>query len=198
MRPQGGGTTNIDDEAVFAAIVYMLVSGCSWRHVPPCFGASKSTVHRRFRIWTQAGVWGRLHRAILDQLEAAELVDLSRVLLDTSHVRSKKGANTQVRVPWDRGKPGSKLHILSEAGGLPVVVGVPAGNTHDSHGLIPMVSGLLSRHDPNRRRHPKPHRVYADKAYDHSDPRRWLHGQHITGRFARKGIDSDQRLRRYR
>ncbi|WP_403489675.1 hypothetical protein [Streptomyces caniferus] len=30
-----------------AAISYLLVSGCAWRALPPCFGASKSIVHRR-------------------------------------------------------------------------------------------------------------------------------------------------------
>ncbi|WP_369276474.1 transposase [Streptomyces sp. R11] len=62
MRPQGGRVANIDDEAVFAAIIYVLVSGCAWRALPACFGASKSTVHRRFLIWSRAGVWGRLHQ----------------------------------------------------------------------------------------------------------------------------------------
>ncbi|MFE4024144.1 transposase [Streptomyces sp. NPDC059101] len=37
VRPQGGGVANIDDEAVFAAIIYVLVSGCAWRALPPCF-----------------------------------------------------------------------------------------------------------------------------------------------------------------
>src|SRR3954464_15064671 len=58
VLPQGGGVANIDDEAVFAAIIYVLVSGCAWRTLPPRFGASKSTVHRRFLIWSRAGVWG--------------------------------------------------------------------------------------------------------------------------------------------
>ncbi len=34
VRPQGGGVANIDDEAVFAAIIYVLVSGCAWRALP--------------------------------------------------------------------------------------------------------------------------------------------------------------------
>nr|WP_182659668.1 transposase [Streptomyces calidiresistens] len=42
---------------MFAAIVYVLTSGCAWRHLPPCFGISKSTAHRRFLIWSRAGVW---------------------------------------------------------------------------------------------------------------------------------------------
>jgi len=100
VRPQGGGVANIDDEAVFAAIIYVLVSGCAWRALPPCFGASKSTVHRRFVIWSRAGVWGRLHRRVLQLLDEQGLVDLSRVVLDSAHVRTKKGANLQVRAPW--------------------------------------------------------------------------------------------------
>ncbi|GAA4998942.1 hypothetical protein GCM10023205_85190 [Yinghuangia aomiensis] len=99
VRPQGGGTANIDDEAVFAAIVFVLTTGCAWRHLPPCFGASKSTVHRRFTIWSDAGLWGRLHRRLRELLADAGLVDLSRVLVDTAHVRAKKGADSQVRAP---------------------------------------------------------------------------------------------------
>lgn len=100
VRPQGGGVTNIDDEAVFAAIVYVLVSGCAWRVLPPCFGASKWTVHRRFVIWSKAGVWGRLHQKIVQLLDEQNLIDLSRAVLDSAHVRAKKGANLQVRAPW--------------------------------------------------------------------------------------------------
>lgn len=66
----------------------------------------------------------------------------------------------------DRGKPGSKMHVLSDANGLPLVVGVSAANTHDSKGLKPMVEGQQTRHDPHRGRHFKPQRLHADKAYD--------------------------------
>ena len=53
----------------------------------------------------------------------------------------------------DRGRPGSKMHILSDAAGLPIVVGISAGNTHDSHGLKPMVAGFQMKHDPERGRY---------------------------------------------
>ena len=99
-RPQGGGTQNTPGGTVFAAIIYVLVSGCAWRSLPPCFGISKSTVHRRFLIWSRAGVWGRLHEAVLHRLDDAGLLNVSRVILDTAHVRAKKGASTQVRAPW--------------------------------------------------------------------------------------------------
>lgn len=105
VRPQGGGTQDTPDETLFAAIIYVLVSGCAWRALPPCFGISKSTAHRRFLIWARAGVWGRLHEAVLDRIDECGLLDLSRVVLDSAHVRAKKGANLQVRAPWTEASP---------------------------------------------------------------------------------------------
>jgi transposase len=119
VRPQGGGTQNLADETAFAAIVYVLTSGCAWRHLPPCFGMSKSTVHRRFVIWSRAGVWGRLHQVVLTELANRKLLDLSRTLLDTAHVRAKKGANTQSE-PRGPGQTGFQAaHRVRWAGNAP-------------------------------------------------------------------------------
>ncbi|MFH8520656.1 IS5 family transposase [Streptomyces gelaticus] len=198
VRPQGGGTQDAPDETLFAAIVYVLVSGCAWRALPPCFGVSKSTAHRRFVIWSRAGVWGRLHEAVLDRIDECGLLDLTRVVLDSAHVRAKKGGELTGPSPVDRGKPGSKMHVLSDANGLPLVVGLSAANTHDSQGLKPMVAGLQSRHDPHRGWHHKPRKLHADKAYDIPELRRWLRGKRIGVRIARKGIESSERLGRRR
>ncbi|MEV3925659.1 transposase [Actinomadura coerulea] len=63
-RRQGGGTAPVDDRTVFTAIVYVLTSGCAWRHLPAGFGVSVPTAHRRFTAWTRAGLWPRLHGAV--------------------------------------------------------------------------------------------------------------------------------------
>ncbi len=49
-RPQGGGTAPCDERAVFTAVVYVLTSGCAWRHLPETFGVSSATTHRRFTV----------------------------------------------------------------------------------------------------------------------------------------------------
>ncbi|GAA1319668.1 hypothetical protein GCM10009635_06580 [Actinocatenispora thailandica] len=49
-----------DDRAVFTAIVYVLTSGCAWRHLPAEFAVTAPTTHRRFQTGTRAGVWRRL------------------------------------------------------------------------------------------------------------------------------------------
>lgn len=100
----------------------------------------------------------------------------------------------------DRGKSGSKMHVLSDTNGLPLIVGVTAANTHDSLALKPMVMvmGHQTRHDPYRGRHFKPQRLHADKAYDVPHLRKWLRGKRIGVRIARKGIESSERLGRRR
>jgi transposase len=145
-------------------------------------------------IWSRAGVWGRLHEAVLHQLDDAGLIDVSRVVLDSAHVRAKERGEHTGPSPVDRGKPGSKMHVLSDANGLPLIVGVSAANTHDSEGLKPMVAGHQTRHDPHNGRHIKPQRLHADKPYAIPHLRKWLRGKRIGVRIARNGIESSERL----
>ncbi len=90
------------------------------------------------------------------------------------------------------------MHVMSDRSGLPLVVGISSGNTHDSQGLKPVIAGLQSRHDPDRGRHYKPRKPHADKAYDQPDLRKWVRGKRIGVRIARKGIESSERLGRHR
>ena len=102
-RPQGGGTRFRDDRAVFTAIVYVLTTGCAWRHLPAEFGISKATAHRRFVAWTEAGLWRRLHRAVLDRLGEQAAIDWSRAVVDAASVRAKK--DDMRRDPLSSGAP---------------------------------------------------------------------------------------------
>ncbi len=91
VRPPGEGTAMADPRAVLAAVVSVLTTGCAWPPLPPGFGVSKATAHRRFAAWTHAGLCRRWHRAVLDQLGAQGLVDWSRALVDTASVRATRG-----------------------------------------------------------------------------------------------------------
>ena len=153
-RPQGGGTAPVEDWAMFTAIVYVLTSGCAWRLLPASFGVPVPTAHRRFTEWTKAGLWRRLHRAVLDELGSQGMVDWSRAVLDGASVRAKRGSLTGPS-PVDRGKPGSKIHVLSDRVGIPLSVAVSAANTNDAHTLKPLVMAIpaiKSRRGPRRRK----------------------------------------------
>ncbi|WP_232284153.1 IS5 family transposase [Saccharomonospora glauca] len=198
VRPQGGGRSRVDDRAVFTAIVFVLTSGCAWRHLPPSFGVKVPTAHRRFTEWTKAGLWRRLHRAVLDELGSQGMIDWSRAVLDGASVRAKKGGSLTGPSPVDRGKPGSKIHALSDRAGLPLAVAISAANTNDAHALKPLILAIpavKSRRGPRRR---KPDKLHADKAYDQAELRDWVRKQGITVRIARKGIESSQKLGKHR
>ncbi|MYR60466.1 IS5 family transposase [Streptomyces sp. SID625] len=197
-RPQGGGTAPVDERAVFTAVVYVLTSGCAWRHLPETFGVSPATAHRRFSAWTRDGLWRRLHRAVLDELGARGEVDWTSAIVDAASVRAGKGGPLTGRNPVDRGKKGSKLHILSDAQGLPLALGVSGANVHDSQALLPLVLGIpavRSLRGPRRRR---PGRLRADKAYHPAGRLKWLRERGIVPRIARPGIESGERLGRHR
>ncbi|MFP1628123.1 IS5 family transposase [Streptomyces sp. 5K101] len=197
-RPQGGGTAPCDERAVLTAVVYVLTSGCAWRHLSPAFGVSPATAHRRFTTWTKAGLWRRLHRKVLDELGARGELDWTSAIVDAASVRAKKGGSLTGRNPVDRGKKGSKLHVLSEAQGIPLAVAVSAANTHDIHALKPLVRGIpatRSRRGPRRRR---PVKLRADKAYFSAEHLAWLRGRGIIPRIARPGIESSERIGRHR
>jgi transposase len=100
--------------------------------------------------------------------------------------------------PVDRGKSGSKIHVLSDRAGIPLSVAVSAANTNDAYALKPLVMAIpaiRSRRGPRRREPAKPH---ADKAYDHVDLRRWVRDLGIAVRIARKGVESSQKLSQHR
>ena len=91
VRPQGGGSAPVDDRAVFTAIVFVLTSGCAWRHLPPSFGVTVPTAHRRFTTWVESGLFERLHQQVLDHLGSAGELDWSAAILDAASVRAKRG-----------------------------------------------------------------------------------------------------------
>ncbi|WP_374547989.1 IS5 family transposase [Streptomyces sp. DH7] len=197
VRPQGGGRRRYGDRQVLAAIVFVATTGCTWRQLPPDFGPSGPTAHRRFTEWSRARVWGKLHRLVLDELGARGGLDWSRCAIDSVNMRALKGDLTGPN-PVDRGKKGSKIHLITERTGLPLSIGISAANTHDSQGLEPLVRGIppiRSRRGPRRRR---PAKLHGDKGYDSDRLRTWLRSRNITPRIARRGIESSQRLGRHR
>lgn len=44
--------------------------------------------------------------------------------------------------PTDRGKLGSKIHLVTDRNGLPLSLGISGVNMHDSQGLEPLIRGL--------------------------------------------------------
>ncbi|WP_414505877.1 IS5 family transposase [Streptomyces sp. NEAU-L66] len=184
------GRRRLDDRRVLCGILFVLYTGIPWRYLPQELGfGSGMTCWRRLREWNEAGFWQRLHERLLAELRAAGILDLSRASVDSSHLRAMKGGAATGPSPVDRGKTGSKHHVIVEARGIPLAVTLTGGNRNDVTQLIPLIRAVPpirgKRGQPLRR----PKHLYADRGYDHESYRDQVRRFEITPHIARRGTE---------
>ena len=64
--PPQGGRPRIDDRAALTGILFVLKTGLPWEYLPRELGCGSSmSCWRRLHAWQQAGVWQRIHEAML-------------------------------------------------------------------------------------------------------------------------------------
>src|SRR5215217_3541246 len=108
-----GGRLRIDDRAAPTGILFVPKSGIPWEMLPQEMGCgSGMTCWRRLKEWHEASVWDRLQRVLLDRLGEAEQIDWERVSLDSASVPAPRGGTKTGKNPTDRGKSGSKRHVV--------------------------------------------------------------------------------------
>ena len=100
--------------------------------------------------------------------------------------------------PFDGGKPGSKLHLVCDGGGLPLTAAVTAANVADTTMFQAILDDVPPIRTPSGRRRTRPARVYADKGYDSRVNRAYLRRRGIRPRIARRRVESSTRLGRHR
>ena len=148
------GVPRVDDRRVLNGIFWVLRSGAPWRDLPERYGP-RTTSYNRFVRWRKAGVWGRM----MDAITAAYDGDIQ--MIDSTSIRAHQQAATAKKGDRDhclgrsRGGLTTKIHAVVDAQGLPIRLGLTAGQAHDGQ----IANELLS--------HLGPHTiVLADKAYD--------------------------------
>jgi hypothetical protein len=104
------------------------------------------------------------------------------------HPRPKAPSSATGPSPVDRGKAGSKHHLIVEAHGIPLAAITTGGNRNDVTRLIPLIQAVPpirgKRGQPPRRR---PRYLYADRGYDHEVYRDKVRRFQITPHIARRG-----------
>ena len=100
--------------------------------------------------------------------------------------------------PGDRGKPGSKLHLVCDGGGLPLTAVVTAANVNDTAMFQALVEDIPPIRTPAGRRRTRPAKVHPDKGYARRANRAYLRRRGIKARIARREVESSTRLGRHR
>ena len=85
-----------DNRRVLEGILWVLKTGARWRDLPKEY-PSASTCWRRLRQWEEHGIWLKIWRQFLSELDQGGKLDWSDSFLDGSFAPAKKGASALVK-----------------------------------------------------------------------------------------------------
>jgi transposase len=182
------GRKPLDERQILTGILFVLKTGIAWDDLPAELGCGcGKTCKNYLRAWHQAGVWRRLHAVLLAELNGADRIDWTRALIDASFAEAPEGGEDTGPNPTDRGRSGSKHHVLTDAQGIPLAATVTAANVNE----VTQVFGVLTDLDPvggkPGPRREKPERLQGDRGYDSEPVRRLLRWLGITPVLAERG-----------
>jgi transposase len=163
-------------------IIFALKTGIPWQYLPATSEfPSGFTCLRWLKKWHRAGVWHKLLAVLLSELRHEKKIDWRRAIVDSASVRASHGGQKTGRNPVDRGKLGSKRHVITEAHGIPLATILTGANRHDVTQLLPLLEKIPKVQGQRGRPKQKPERVQGDRAYDSEPHRRALKKEDNSG-----------------
>src|SRR3954465_8431969 len=172
-RPLGTGRPPMPTIKIVETLRFFVREGVQWRELRATAGrACGSTLRRRLSDWSAVALLRRVHVALLRMVRSGPEGAAWDVVVDSCSVRAKRGGELTGPNPTDRGKPGTKYHVVVSTDGLPLGVVPSAANVHDTRlfphllRLAQVVCATIGK-------------LYADAGYDSAENR---------GLCAREGI----------
>lgn len=176
-RQRFPGRKRIDDRRVLTGILFVLQTGIPWESLPQEMGCGSGvTCWRRLREWQAAGVWQRLHELLLAKLNEAGR--------STARTCAPLGGEKTGPSPVDRGRRGSKHHLITCGRGTPLAVVLTGGNRNDIMQMITLVDAIPPVRGRRGRPRKRPSSLYGDRAYHSRATRGELRRRHIQARIA--------------
>lgn len=191
-RKRPGGKKPLPQRQVLNGILYVLITGCQWEMLPKCYG-SKSAVHEHFQRWTSAGVFARIFRLCLLSYDELKTICWEWQAMDGCLLQAPGcgkvpeegvGAN-----PTDRGRGGTKLHLLVDEQGTPLGIEVKGANVHDSR-LVGTTFDALIIEQPEEAKKLPPH-LCLDKGYSYARVETEVQNRGYIPHIKQRGIQEE-------
>src|SRR5215213_9381572 len=160
-RAPGTGRPLLPTVEVVETLRFFIREGVQWRELRATAGrACGSTLRRRLDGWSATALPRRVHVALIRMVRAGPGSAPRDVVVDSCSVRAKRGGELTGPNPTDRGKAGTKYHLVVATDGIPLAAIPSAANVHDTRlfGHLLRLAQVVGAAAIGR--------LYADAAYD--------------------------------
>jgi len=144
-HPLGCHRPRISDRDCFEAILFRLVTGCSWDVAGRLGKGSETTLRRRRDEWLAVGACQYLVEEAINAFDKVIGLDFSDVSIDGSLHKAPTGGEGTGPNPTDRGKSGWKWSLAADANGVPIGWVIDGANRNDSILLAPTLDDVAQR-----------------------------------------------------
>jgi transposase len=132
-RPSTTGRPPLPTIKVVETLRYFLREGVQWRELRATVGrACGSTLRRRLDSWHATALLRQVHTVLIRMVRAGPEAKPWDVVVDSCSVRAKRGGELSGPNPTDRGKLGTKYHVVVSTDGIPLGAIPSAANVHDT------------------------------------------------------------------
>lgn len=178
------GRPRVNHRDVLDGIWYVLWTGCQWKSIEKeWFHVSSSVLHERFQTWQQQGLFEKLFKKMVKYYARECKIGWKWQSVDSMMSPAPLGGCETGKNPTDRGKSGSKIHLLVDERGAPLAIFITGANKHDKWSADDLIVHIVAK-----RPHGEQH-FCADKGYDYEDVHQFvgLHNyiEHIKHRRRR-------------
>ena len=122
------------------AVVYVLRTGVAWEDLPERFGKPNS-VYRRFRRWSQQGIWDALFTAGVPE-DALATVMVDATITKAQRFASGARGGGEEDLGRSRGGLTSKIHTLVDHRGRPLCYLLTPGQAADCRHAETLLEGV--------------------------------------------------------
>jgi len=193
------GRKPLDYRKVLTGILFVLKTDIAYDDLPGELGLGCGKTCRDYlKLCHRTGVWAKLHAVLLAELNGADQIDWRRALIDASFAKAPEGGEDTGPNPTDRGKSGSKHHVMTDGQGIPLAATVSAANVNEMTRALHVLTSMPpvgGKPGPKRQR---PERLQGDRAYDGDPLRQVLRWLGVTPVLAKRNTEHGSGLGVYR